>query len=94
LRGYGVIRRCREGCRIGPLFADEGQVAVGLLRRLSPFAAGGPLFLDVPENNAAALALVQTAGMTEVFDSARMYLGPAPVIAHERVFGVTSFELG
>ncbi|MGB5733652.1 MAG: GNAT family N-acetyltransferase, partial [Thiohalocapsa sp.] len=25
LSGYGVIRRCREGCKIGPLFADDAQ---------------------------------------------------------------------
>ena len=32
--------------------------------------------------------------MQAVFGCARMYLGPFPRIAHERVFGVTTFELG
>ena len=32
--------------------------------------------------------------MTEVFGCARMYFGPVPAIRHERVFGVTTFELG
>jgi hypothetical protein len=32
--------------------------------------------------------------MVEVFGCARMYLGPPPVLAHDRVFGVTTFELG
>jgi hypothetical protein len=32
--------------------------------------------------------------MVEVFGCARMYLGPAPALAHEHVFGVTTFELG
>ncbi|WP_433766244.1 GNAT family N-acetyltransferase [Pseudomonas putida] len=94
LSGYGVIRRCREGCKIGPLFADDAQAANALYARLAEFAQGGPLFLDAPENNPAAMALVRQQGMSEVFGCARMYLGPPPAIAHERVFGVTTFELG
>lgn len=94
LTGYGVVRRCREGCKIGPLFADDAKTAEALFIALSGFAAGGPLFLDAPENNPAAMALVSNHGMTEVFGCARMYLGPPPVLAHERIFGVTTFELG
>jgi hypothetical protein len=52
------------------------------------------LFLDAPENNPAAMKFVQEHGMKEVFGCARMYLGPAPDLAHERIFGVTTFELG
>lgn len=94
LSGYGVIRRCLEGCKIGPLFADDAQAASGLYAHLAPFAAGGPLFLDAPENNPAALELVHQHEMVEVFGCARMYLGPTPDIAHQRIFGVTTFELG
>ena len=54
----------------------------------------GPLFLDVPEPNAAAVALAQAAGMAPVFETARMYTRPPPPVRAERVFGVTSFELG
>lgn len=94
LSGYGVVRRCRDGCKVGPLFADDPQVAEGLYTHLAGFAAGGPLFLDVPENNPAAIKLVEQNRMAEVFGCARMYLGPPPVLAHERIFGVTTFELG
>ncbi|HEF4762438.1 TPA: GNAT family N-acetyltransferase [Pseudomonas putida] len=94
LSGYGVARRCREGYKIGPLFADDAQAASALYAHLAAFAQGGPLFLDAPENNPAAMALVRQHGMIEVFGCARMYLGPPPAIAHERVFGVTTFELG
>jgi GNAT superfamily N-acetyltransferase len=94
LAGYGVIRRCGEGCKIGPLFADDGQVAEALYSRLAEFAAGGPLFLDAPENNPRAIELAQRHGMKEVFGCARMYLGPFPDLAHHRIFGVTTFELG
>ena len=94
LGGYGVVRRCREGCKIGPLFADDAHAANALYAHLAEFAAGGPLFLDAPENNPAAIELVHEHGMAEVFGCARMYLGPFPDLSQERVFGVTTFELG
>lgn len=94
LGGYGVIRRCREGCKIGPLFADSVGIARSLYIQLAAFAAGDPVFLDAPENNPAAMQLVRQYRMKEVFGCARMYLGPVPAAAHGRVFGVTTFELG
>ena len=94
LSGYGVVRRCQAGCKVGPLFADDAPAAEALYARLATFAAGGPLFQDAPENNPLAMTLVQRHGMAEVFGCARMYLGPVPAVAHERVFGVTTFELG
>ncbi len=55
---------------------------------------GEVIVLDVPETNPAAVALAERHGMTSVFETARMYTQDAPPIAIERVFGVTSFELG
>jgi GNAT superfamily N-acetyltransferase len=94
LSGYGVVRRCREGSKIGPLFADDIGAAEALYTQLAGFAAGGQLFLDAPENNPAAIELAHQHRMVEVFGCARMYLGPPPPLAHEHVFGVTTFELG
>jgi GNAT superfamily N-acetyltransferase len=94
LNGYGVVRRCRDGWKIGPLFADDAPLAEALYARLAEFAVGGPLFLDAPENNPDAMALAARHEMVEVFGCARMYRGPFPVLAHERIFGVTTFELG
>ena len=42
----------------------------------------------------AARLLVERHGMTPVFETARMYTGTAPTLPLERIFGVTSFELG
>ena len=81
-------------CGYGPQALVQAAAARALYGHLTPFAAGGPLFLDAPENNPAALALVAEHPMREAFGCARMYLGPVPTIAHERVFGVTTFELG
>jgi hypothetical protein len=48
----------------------------------------------VPEPNARAVALAQHAGMTPVFETARMYAGPAPALPLDHIFGITTFELG
>lgn len=95
LVGYGVVRSCRSGHKIGPLFADSEAGAAALFAALGGAApAGAPLFLDVPECNPAAVALAELHGMTVMFETARMYTGPAPQIAGERIFGITTFELG
>lgn len=94
LTGYGVIRPCREGWKIGPLFAESATVADELFCGLSAHAAGQPICLDTPENNPAALALAARHGLAEVFGCARMYHGPVPVLPWERIYGVTTFELG
>jgi len=93
LAGYGVVRRCREGAKIGPLFADDPRAARHLFLALTGLV-GGEVFLDVPEANPAAVALAESFALTPSFETARMYTGPAPQVALECIFGVSSFELG
>ena len=94
LCGYGVIRRCRYGYKIGPLFADNTEIALDLFNGLSDHAAGEPVFMDVPEINDSAMQLVSDKGMKEVFGCARMYFGNKPALADAQIYGVTTFELG
>lgn len=94
LTGYGVIRPGRDALRIGPLFADTAADARALFVGLTVEAAGRELAVDVPEPNAAAVALVEEYGLTPSFETARMYTGPIRPYAEERVFGVTTLELG
>ncbi len=95
LAGYGLVRRCRVGSKIGPLFADDAQTAERLFLALNAHAApDGPVFIDVPEPNAFALAMARRHGLTAAFETARMYAGECALRSIERVFGVTSFELG
>ena len=95
LRGYGVIRQCRQGFKIGPLFADDAAVAEALYLALARHAGdSAPVYLDVPEVNAAASRLAGKYAMRRVFATARMYTGEPPRMALDRVFGVTTFELG
>jgi len=95
LSGYGVIRECRDGLKIGPLFADSEDVAKSLFGALTKnLADGTSIFLDTPQTNSSASALAQGYNMTEVFRTTRMYKNKAPILPFKRWFGVTSFELG
>ena len=94
LAGYGVIRPCWRGYKIGPLFADGPDEAEALFRALAAQAPGAPVFLDTPEVNPAAIALAERHGMRATFETARMYTKEEPAVLLEGIFGVTSFELG
>ncbi len=94
LAGWGVIRPCRKGHKIGPLVADDRATAEAILSALLTSAGGGEVFLDVPSINRAAVALAQDLGLAPTFETARMYTGMIPPLRLERVFGVTTFELG
>lgn len=93
LDGYAVTRPCREGTKIGPLFAVSPEIAERLFDAACRDAAG-PVFLDVPEPNKPAVVLAEKKGLTPSFETARMYLGPKPLLPLGEVFGITSFELG
>jgi ribosomal protein S18 acetylase RimI-like enzyme len=94
LAGYGTIRRCRAGFKIGPLFAHSFETADAIWRSLARHANGQPIFLDNPDINPEAIALAQRYSMQPVFTCARMYSGSPPSTNLPQIFGVTSLELG
>ena len=94
LAAWGVIRPCRRGWKVGPLIADNRASAEAVLSTLIADIGGGEIFLDIPSVNHAAVALAQRHGLAPVFETARMYTGRVPPLRLERVFGVTTFELG
>ena len=57
LIGYGVLRPCRQGFKIGPLFADDPETADTLFTGLASRVSDQPIFLDTPEANPAAIEL-------------------------------------
>lgn len=94
LSAWGVIRPCQTGHKIGPLVADDRAAAEAIVQALLAAVAGGEVFLDVPAVNREAIALPGELGLKPVFETARMYTGPIRPLRIDRVFGVTSFELG
>ncbi|MFF5403183.1 GNAT family N-acetyltransferase [Streptomyces misionensis] len=94
LTGYAVLRPGHDALRVGPLLADTTEDARALFTALAAEAAGRELAVDVPEPNTDGIALAEAAGLTPSFETARMYTGPVRPHAQERVFGVTTLELG
>lgn len=93
--GYGVIRRCYDGYKIGPLLADDQSIAEIIFQGLcATVEANSAIFLDIPEPNQQALKLVENFKMDPVFETARMYTKFSPTINLDKVFGITTFELG
>ena len=93
LLGWALRRPCAGAYKVGPLFADEPEIADELLCALVADAAD-PIYLDIPDPNSAGRALAARHDMTPVFTTIRMYDGSPPPLDHDRIFGVTSLELG
>jgi len=89
-----VIRPCRSGRRIGPLVADDRAAAEATFAALLAAGSAGEVLIDVPSINSDAVALAHDHGLAQVFETARMYTGAIRPVRLERVFGVTTFELG
>ncbi|RWM41897.1 GNAT family N-acetyltransferase [Mesorhizobium sp.] len=94
IAGFGVARRCREGFKVGPLFADDMEMALALVAELADMTAGEALHIDVPATQVGFTAMLQAAGMVAGFTTTRMYKGGKPGNAPTKVFGITTLELG
>lgn len=92
--GYGTIRPCRVGFKIGPLFAENYEIANELYKSLAKYAIDELLYLDMPEINEDAKRLAKNYDMKMVFETARMYSKLIPDIDTDKIFGITTFELG
>ncbi len=95
LGGYGVLRPCQVGAKVGPLMAGDEEVADRLLTGL--LAAAGPgreVFIDMPAANSRAASLRASREMEPSFETVRMYLHGRPPEDVQRTFGVTTFEFG
>ena len=94
-RGLATIRACLSGYKIGPLFAETESIAQSLfVTSVAAVPKDAEVILDVPEANTQAIALAEAAGLKAGFETARMYRGRAPQLGWDKVFGITSFELG
>ena len=95
LLGYGVLRPCQQGYKIGPLFANEPEAAELIFLALrSRVELNAPFYLDVPNANALAVALAKKYQMASVFETARMYAPKTLDLPLHHIFGITTFELG
>ncbi|WP_170360303.1 GNAT family N-acetyltransferase [Ruegeria arenilitoris] len=98
IRGYATLRPCLTGYKVGPLFADNSDIARALLAAILTAIPEDhnehEVFVDMPQPNPSAFALSDELGLDKVFETARMYSDYEPDIDLSRIFGVTTFELG
>lgn len=94
VKGFAVRRKCLEGHKMGPPFADDAHVAETLFGALQADIEGEKIILDTPEYNLEAIRLATLHGMKKVFATARMYQKGLPDIRTGQIFGITTFELG
>ena len=95
ITGYGVARQCLSGWKVGALCAEDHEEAMSLLSALSNATAGAVLHLDVPASARSLRDRLLALGFTPGFETTRMYRGTPPKIAAaERLFAVTTLELG
>lgn len=90
--GYGVMRRCRTGWKIGGLSAVDSGVAAALVRSLGSLA-NDDVYIDVPATQQQFIDFLMEAGLRPGFETTRMYKGNMIPLAPE-LFGVTTLELG
>jgi hypothetical protein len=94
LQGFVVMRKAGIGYKIGPLFADNAVVAQVLYESCLNAVPGETVFLDISSKNQTAVEMTKKFNTRFVFECARMYYGQPPSIPIDKVFGITTFELG
>ncbi|MFA8451592.1 MAG: GNAT family N-acetyltransferase [Bacteroidales bacterium] len=92
--GFGLIRPCIEGYKIAPLFANSSNIAAELFYKLTETIPGESIYIDVPDINVNASSLISKLNMESVLETVHMYNLFDSSIESEKVFGVTSWELG
>ena len=94
MAGYGVLRQCHVGYKIGPLMANDPAVAETVLQGLLAAAPSESVFLDVPKPNVEAAALAQRYHMRPVAETSWMYTAKSPAVDLSKVFGMTTRGMG
>lgn len=94
LLGFAILRRANSGYKIGPLFADNETVAEELYKACLSSANGQMVYLDISMSNQNAVNMVNRYNAKFVFECARMYYGKPLNANTQKVFGITTFELG
>lgn len=94
ISGFGTIRACREGHKIGPLFAPDAETALLLIEALTFELAARQINIDIPDPNHAGVDLAASLRLVPAFSCARMYRGGPLNRQYRLIFGEATFELG
>ncbi|MCL1804849.1 MAG: GNAT family N-acetyltransferase [Clostridiales bacterium] len=94
IKGWGCMRRCRKGWRLGPVFADDYDRAEELIRHFAVKTVAESVYMDVAETNVQSIKLGFAMGMTPWEARLKMYKGEQEREPLERIFGFTTVDIG
>lgn len=94
LAGFGLMRNCQTGARMGPLYAETPDIASALFSATAAKLGATVVGVDIAGVNKAAVSWAEELGLKPSFETARMYTGPDPEVDAAGLYGVASFELG
>jgi GNAT superfamily N-acetyltransferase len=94
LAGYAMWRAGRLAAQIGPAMALSPQAGTALLDRIQQQCPAGPVFADVPTENAAAVAWFTSRAWTVQRDYTRMSRGERFEDFPERIWASSGPEKG
>lgn len=97
--GFGIIRPCVDGYRVGPLFANAAENAKKLFLRLLEAVGEEKIVIDMPSDNKNAIMFAQYFSLTPIFngDTNIMFKGEPPENFLKNIdkhYGVFSLEIG
>jgi predicted GNAT family acetyltransferase len=75
VRGYGMLREGAKAYYLGPIVAESPGVALELTNALLSQAPGPAIYWDIPDSNAAAIAIAKELGFAIQRPLLRMFLG-------------------
>jgi GNAT superfamily N-acetyltransferase len=94
LQGWGCMRRCRQGWRLGPVFAQHHALAEEILRHLALKTIGESVYIDITEANVQSIRLAFAMGMIPWGARLRLYKGDQPPQPLDKIYGFTTLDIG
>lgn len=76
--GYGIIRKSTSGYLVGPLSADNSEIANELYESLQSFIPGQTILTEVFDINADAMEIMEKQGWIHSWTFTRMYARAPP----------------
>ncbi|MBT3702936.1 MAG: GNAT family N-acetyltransferase [Alphaproteobacteria bacterium] len=94
LAGFALARDGRENLQVGPVVADNEQIAIDLLDRVFSTLDGG-IYIDVPDSQELLSAWLKSRGFTVQRPFTRMLVGRTePFDQPQHIFAIAGPELG
>ncbi|XP_077992868.1 holothin acyltransferase-like [Glandiceps talaboti] len=93
--GYAVIQPSIEGHVIGPLYAANTALTQALLLTLFAQVPEQTIYVDAPVDNPSFIQLLSVdLRMEAMFESVRMYSKGDPGVVLDKMFALSSLEMG